>query len=284
MKNKTPNYKELQTPYTEESRINQNIGFALRWVYKNQGWKGNSICKRIHGYKEKTWDSYAQAGYTKKRAVHAVAAFCWLSQVSMSKLYHGPRLWQGFDQELIKVKTYSSALTTDQFDSLIRLFRDRIKFVTEDNEKKVEDLIKELQKYSDSDFLIPRPLDLELFKQDYYNSISYKLKELRIEKELSIEFMAYTLGVSVSKYISFESPDKLTYIPLNLAIRLKLGLHYNDTYELLGRMDKFKGFYQSRHVQKLRSSLLSLLLQNLPLSEKLVFCELAKNIMDFHFN
>ncbi|WP_086930772.1 hypothetical protein [Agarilytica rhodophyticola] len=277
---------ELKIICEKEKQANENFGFALKWIYKSQGWKGEKICKRIHGYKAKTWDAYAQPSHTKSRSLHAVAAFCWLSQISMSALYYGAQLeqlWLGFDTELVRIIAYSNALTKGQFESLIQLFREKIKSLDNDVNKKVDDLLEKLHEYPDEKFLIPDTLNLDSFKRDYYGSIGYKLKELRVENKVATEVMAHVIGVSVGRYVSFESPDDSTYIPLNLAMRLKFGLHYDNTTELLSRMSEFRGFYQARYVQQLRESIVSLLLGKLSLSEKLIFSNLAKNVMIFHF-
>ncbi|WP_086930704.1 hypothetical protein [Agarilytica rhodophyticola] len=277
---------ELKLISEKEKQAHEGFGFALKWIYNTQGWKGNKICKKIHGYKAKTWDAYAQPGYTKSRPLHAIAAFCWLSQVSMTALYYGAKLeqlWRGFDRELVRIITYSNALNKQQFESLILIFRDTIKNSNLEKDKEVDMLMEQLHEYPDEKFLIPEALDLESFKRDYYESVGNKLRELRIKNNIAVEVMAHVIGVSVNKYVSFEAPDDSTYIPLSLAMRLKFGLHYDNTTELLSRMKKYRGFYHARYVQQLRESVLSLLLEDTSSSEKIAFTELAKNVMIFHF-
>lgn len=252
---------ELKVIIEKEKQANENVTFALKRIYKTQGWKGEKICKKIHGYKAKTWDSYTYPSYTKTKSMslHAVAAFCWLSQISMSALYYGAhleQLWHGFDKELVRIIIYSNALEKNQFESLIQIFRGKIKNLDSSNEKEIDELLEELHNYPDENFLIPDVLYLDSFKQDYYSSIGHKLKELRTHNNVAVEVMAHIIGVTVNKYLSFEAPDESTNIPLNLAMRLKFGLHYDNTTELLSRMKEFRGFYKARYVQQLRESVL----------------------------
>jgi len=269
----------------QEKLFHHNCGFALQWIYAQQKWRGKHIAERILGMSASTWDQYAQPSYPKKRSLHAVACFSWLSQVSMTALYLGTKIeqhWPGANTDSIRAIVYSGMLPKQQFSSLVDVFVDQLSIQGTNIKGEIAELMAKLNEHNDKSFLMPERIDLDEFKLDYYGSVAIKLHEFRSNYGISLEEISHVLGVTVPKYLSYENPDLSTTIPLHLGMRLKFGFNLKDTTQLLGEMKVFPGFHRARQIQQLREDVIFSLFKHLSRNESPAFLSLAQQFMVFH--
>ena len=85
--------------------FNAEVGGALRWVMRQLGISIKLLEKRIPGVSSSAWRSYTQMSYTQNRPLHVMAAFSWLTQVSMLAFFRGNHIhdyWPAVCNETIQ--------------------------------------------------------------------------------------------------------------------------------------------------------------------------------------
>ncbi|TVZ39397.1 helix-turn-helix protein [Alteromonadaceae bacterium 2753L.S.0a.02] len=278
--------KEINAINERETAFKEGVGHALAWIYRQQCWSPEKIARRIKGLKPGTWRAYAQASYPNNRSLHVIAAFSWLSQVSMLALLKGTLIqthWDTMDEHSLCALLHSSLLSKKQFYALMMFLANDLEELGVKLTALFWDRLAEVSNYPD-DFMAPRELDLEEFRADYYESTGFVLRALREKSGYSIEQMAEVIGVSEERYLGYENPDRSTNIPVQAAYRLKLGFHLKDTTGFLVKMHRFPGFFKARKVQQLRDELIFELFSHVPPNHKGRFVVLARNIMEFRQN
>lgn len=266
-----------------EEVFKQGVGAALSWIYRQQNWTGTKIAKRIRGLKPDTWRCYGQPAYQNNRSLHIVAAFSWLSQVSMLALLKGSFIqkhWDGMDEHSVSALLHMCLLNRKHFYMLICIMIDALTTLGFDAPNNIFTKLAEVCEYPDN-FLAPLVLDLESFKMDYYRSTGLAIAALRENFGFSVEEMAFVLGITVDRYYSYENPDHSTNIPVQTAYRLKLGFHLPDTTSFLVEMKEYPGFFHARRVQQLRDEIVFSLFNQLPDHVKPKFVNLARENMLF---
>jgi len=280
-----PDAKKIVELNAYEALFNKDCAVAIKWIYKLQKWTGKTIEQRIPGVKASVWRVYGQQSYDKNRSLHVVAAFSWLSQVTMSAMYYGSKIqkfWPGVNKDIIETIVYSSLLPSDQFDYLLKQL---VLKVQSKGFLHTTDIIKQLNTvntYNNNDFLMPNTLDINDFKYDYYRSVGINLKKFRLANNLTIDTMAYVLNVSVSRYESFENPELPVSIPLHLGMRLKLGFNIENTVPFTDQMQQYKEFSTAREIQQLRENVIINLMTPTESYLQESLKKMSLNVMKFH--
>jgi len=277
-------HDELAKLDSYESVFNTECATAIKWVYKLQQWQGKAIEQRIPNIKASVWQAYGQRGYKKKRTLHVLAALSWMTQVTMTALYHGSNIqhfWRGVNNNVIETIVYSGLLTPTQFNYLVVQMQDKI-INTGNLPVDVSKNLNKANQYLKEDFLMPNVLDLTDFKTDYYRSISLTLKEFKARHSLTSDTMAYVLNISKKRYEAFEDKDNPVSIPLHVAMRLKLGFQIKDTVTFTDHMSVYPQFANARHIQQLREQIIIDLLSPVEHKPQLAKKSFTKHVMEFH--
>ena len=269
-----------------EAKYERNAGFALKWIFKQQQWNGEKICQSIVGMSPSTWNQYTHPSYRKQRSLHAIACFCWLSQIPMTCLYLGSNLenrWPGLDRLTIQSIVHASPLSVESFKLLIVLLKEQLAEQGIPVGEKATEILNELEGYETSSFLMPSVINIDEFKEDYHQAIGRQLKMFREERGLSADNVAYILNIAKRRYMQFENATSAS-IPLMLGIRLRFAFNLSDTTFLTQGMKKFEAFYLARKVQQLRETLLIELLRDVNDFEKQRFADLSSQLREFSFS
>ncbi|WP_028882323.1 hypothetical protein [Teredinibacter turnerae] len=275
--------EEIAAINEKEPTFKVGVGHALAFIYREQRWTPEKIAARIRGLRPGTWRGYAQPGYANNRSLHVVAAFSWLSQVSMLALLKGSLIrmhWDGMDEHSVSAILHMCQLTRNHFFMLVEIMLDKLKEMGVAPPVGLQEKIAAVCD-SSNDFLAPQVLDLEAFRADYYASTGAVIRGFRERTGYTVEQMAHVLGVNEERYLSFETPDQNTNIPIQTAFRLKLGFHMADTTGFLVEMKEFPGFYRSRKVQQMRDEIIFELFACVPDPVKQGFVDLARQNMLF---
>ncbi|HBD23043.1 MAG TPA: hypothetical protein DC023_01320 [Oceanospirillaceae bacterium] len=250
--------------------FNAEVGGALRWVMRQLNISIKLLEKRILGVSGSAWRSYTQMSYTQNRPLHVVAAFSWLTQVSMLAILQGKHIqnyWPAVCNETIKSIILSGLLPEEQFLHFIKLMTAKLDRRGYQVSSEVIPLLETIPCFQDS-FLIPRKLDIDDFKVDYYRSISIQFRELRQQQKIPIEVLAAVINEPVSRTLAFEDPDNPISIPVFAAVRIKLGFKLEDTVMFTSGMTKYQHFYHARQVQQAREQVILALMKPLNLTER----------------
>lgn len=280
-----PSQTEIDSLDVFQKSFNQECAGAIKWIYRIQHWRAKELERRIPGVKSSVWRAYGQTGYEGSRSLHVCAGLSWLTQITMSALYYGNNIenyWQDVDLDVIQCIAYSGLLPGEQFEYLVMQLLTKLEQKGYANRESTLKKMDMLAEYRDTDFLMPEVLDVDAFKDDYYQSIAKALSDFRVENGLSQEVMAYVLGVTEGRYESYETPEKSTTIPLHLAMRLKLGFKIENTVPFTDHMEVFKSFNHARRIQQIRESVIIELMHDVDHSVKQKLTDLAFNVMQFH--
>lgn len=280
-----PSGEEIEKLDIYEKLFNSDSAAALKWIYQLQRWKADEIERRIPGVKASTWRAYGQQNKSSNKLLHVVAAFSWLSQITMTAMYHGKRIqsfWPGVNETTIETIVFSSLLPTNQFDYLICQLIEKIKSKGYQHTDSIAKQLQNINKYNDSEFLIPYRLGIDEFKYDYYRSIAINLVRFRIANKLSVGTMASVLNTTSRRYRSFEDVDNPVGIPLFFAMRLKLGFQLENTVPFTDQMKEFSAFTSARNIQQLREQLIIELMSPVNDQLQLTLKSLSYHVMRFY--
>ena len=250
--------------------FNAEVGGALRWVMRQLGISVKLLEKRILGVSSSAWRSYTQMSYTQNRPLHVVAAFSWLTQVSMLAIFQGKHIqnyWPAVCNETIQSIISSGLLPEEQFLHCIRLMTAKLDKRGYSISKEVIPILETIPNFQDT-FLMPLKLDIDDFKADYYRSIAIQLKQFRQQQQIPIEILAAVINEPVSRTMAFEDPDNSVSISAFSAVRLKLGFKLQDTVMFTSGMTKYQHFYHARKVQQAREQVMLALMNPLNLTER----------------
>lgn len=274
--------EELRDIMLMDIELHRASARAIKSLYSRQGWTPQLLHKKIPGVSAGEWAAYAQKSKKSPRWLHVIAALGWAGQVSMPVFYSCEKFkkaWPELDADIIEVLVASAALASDQFDMFVRVCADKLP----DAGMVVlaQEGLDKLRDYSDADFHMVEPLDIDAFGFDYNRSVGKKLREFREVFGLTRAVMARILNVTVAQYVGFESPDRTTSIPMNLAMRLKFGFHLEHTAEFVSCMTDYPGFHTSRQVQQLREDIVVGMCRPLAGPARRHVAVLAQNILFF---
>ena len=250
--------------------FNAEVGGALRWVMRQLGISIKLLEKRIPGVSSSAWRSYTQMSYTQNRPLHIMAAFSWLTQVSMLAFFQGKNIqnyWPAVCNETIQSIITSGLLPEEQFLRCIQLMAAKMDKRGYKVSKEVTPLLEAIPHFHDT-FLMPSELNINDFKVDYYRSIAIQFRQFRKQQKIPIEVLAAVLNEPVSRTQAFEDPDNPVSIPTFHAIRVKLGFQLQDTVMFTSGMTKYQHFYHSKQVQQARGQVMLALMTPLSLLER----------------
>jgi hypothetical protein len=250
--------------------FNAEVGSALRWVMRQLGISVKLLEKRISGVSSSAWRSYTQMSYTQNRPLHVVAAFSWLTQVSMMAIYQGKHIqnyWPAVCNKTIQSIIASGLLPEEQFLYCIRLMTAKLDKRGYSISKEVVPLLEAIPNFQDT-FLMPPQLDIDDFKTDYYRSLSIQFRQFRQQQQIPIEVLATVINEPVSRTLAFEDTDNPISIPVFAAVRIKLGFKLEDTVMFTSGMTKYQHFYHARQVQQAREQVMLALMNPLSLIER----------------
>ena len=260
---KLPFIQQRQTHFNEE------CANALKWSYRVQGWTAKSLEKQITGIKTATWGAYGQQSYSKKRTLHVLVLFSWLSQICIKSLFSGNNIEQhygkGKHRTVVECMAYASKLSTAQFRELINALLlksqanlDKTSF--SELLAKANIILQKLEYYRADHFLMPMDIDVDEFKYDFYRSVARVLYEWRTTLGVSEELMAAMLGESVEKYRDYENPQKLVSIPVTAIMRLIIDFKADEAapIQFSKHMEVYTGLKLLQGVQKTRKELITL--------------------------
>jgi hypothetical protein len=188
--------------------------------------------QRIQGVSNSSWRAYTQASYQQNRPLHALAAFCWLTQIGISAIYSGKHIqhyWPTVCDQTIKSIILSGLLPEMMFKRGHNL------------ESELMPLLNDIPQFQDA-FLMPDKLDINDFKIDYYRSIALQLRQFRINNQLNYKLLSTILNEFTFRIKVFEDPDNPVTIPGFAAVRSKLGFRLKDTVIFTSGMRKYPQF------------------------------------------
>lgn len=250
--------------------FNAEVGGALRWVMRQLGISIKLLEKRISGVSSSAWRSYTQMSYTQNRPLHVMAAFSWLTQVSMLAFFRGKHIqnyWPAVCNETIQSIITSGLLPEEQFLRCMQLMAAKLDRRDYQISSEVIPLLEAIPYFQDR-FLMPQKLEIDDFRADYYRSIAIQLKQFRHQQQIPIEVLAAVINEPVTRTEAFEDPDNPVSIPAFAAVRLKLGFKLDDTVMFTSGMSKYQHFYHSKQVQQARSQVLLALMGPISLPER----------------
>ena len=250
--------------------FNAEVGGALRWVMRQLGISIKLLEKRIPGVSSSAWRSYTQMSYTQNRPLHVMAAFSWLTQVSMLAFFRGNHIhdyWPAVCNETIQSIITSGLLPEEQFLRCIQLMTAKMDRHGYNIGKEVLPLLEAIPRFQDS-FLMPSDLDINDFKADYYRSIAIQLRQFRQQEQIPIEVLAAIFNEPVSRTLAFEDPDNPVSIPAFAAVRIRLGFKLEDMTMFTSGMTKYHHLYNARQVQQAREKVMLALMTPLSLLER----------------
>ena len=250
--------------------FNAEVGGALRWVMRQLGISIKLLEKRIPGVSSSAWRSYTQMSYTQNRPLHVMAAFSWLTQVSMLAFFRGNHIhdyWPAVCNETIQSIITSGLLPEEQFLRCIQLMTAKMDRHGYNIGKEVLPLLEAIPRFQDS-FLMPSDLDINDFKADYYRSIAIQLRQFRQQEQIPIEVLAAIFNEPVSRTLAFEDPDNPVSIPAFAAVRIRLGFKLEDMTMFTSGMTKYHHLYNARQVQQAREKVMLALMKPLNLTER----------------
>ena len=261
--------------------FNAEVGGALRWVMDQLGITIKMLEQRILGVSNSAWRSYTQTSYQQNRPLHVMAAFSWLTQVSMLAFFRGQHIqhyWPNVCDQTIKSIILSGLLPEAQFQHCLQLIVEKMHKRGYKLEPEVTPLVSAIPQFQDA-FLMPPQLDINDFKVDYYRSIALQMQQFRQQHQLDIKLLATMFNEPVSRVQAFEDPDNPVTIPSFAAVRLKLGFKLQDMTIFTSGMTKYPHFYHSREVQQAREQVMLALMQPLNPTERQWVNELIQTIL-----
>ena len=250
--------------------FNAEVGGALRWVMRQLGISIKLLEKRIPGVSSSAWRSYTQMSYTQNRPLHVMAAFSWLTQVSMLAFFRGNHIhdyWPAVCNETIQSIITSGLLPEEQFLRCIQLMTAKMDRHGYNIGKEVLPLLEAIPRFQDS-FLMPSHLDINDFKADYYRSIAIQLRQFRQQEQIPIEVLAAIFNEPVTRTLAFEDPDNPVSIPAFAAVRIRLGFKLEDMTMFTSGMTKYHHLYNARQVQQAREKVMLALMGPISLPER----------------
>jgi len=261
--------------------FNAEVGGAIRWVMHQLGLTVKLLEQRIQGVSNSAWRAYSQTSYQQNRPLHVIAAFSWLTQISMSAVFRGKHIqnyWPTVCDQTIKGIILSGLLPEAQFQECIQLILEKMLKRGHDVKQDVMTILKDIPDFQDA-FLMPAQLDIDDFKADYYRSIALQLRQFRNKYRIDIKLLSTILNEPISRIEAFEDPDNPVTIPGYVAVRLKLGFRLQDTVIFTSGMQKYPQFYHSREVQQAREEVMLKVMTSLNLSEREWINDLIKIVL-----
>jgi len=288
-----PNSDTLQFLSRRHIHFNEECANALKWSYQVQGWTAKSLGNQITGITTATWGAYGQQSYSKNRTLHVMVLFSWLSQICIKSLFSGNNIEQyygkGEHRTVVECMAYASKLSTAQFRELINalLLKAQVNrgysgfYKLQAN---VSIILNELEHYKSDTFLMPRNIDIEAFKYDFYRSVARVLKEWRESLGISEDLMASMLGESIEKYRDYENPHKVVSIPVTAIMRLIIDFNAEKAAPIhfSKYMENYTGLKLLQHVQKTRKELIVLVTSGIDSSMQQQAANFVKVFVSFY--
>ena len=239
-----------------DEQISHAVGCGLKRILKLQGLNDKALEGRIRGMSVRWFLRHCDMGFGRSRHLHIIAALTWISQIPLRAVFCDLREFWRKEGWQIGANAFEILMRVVGFGAA-----DFEAFISECIrwgivEPRVVGYMDELANLSDGDFACPYVLDVDAFGYDYYRSIGKVLVELRTENNITIEEMAWILGLEPEKYEGYEQPVYGRTIPHTLGARIIVGLSISDSSVFLKYMEDFSAFKNARRVQELRTHVL----------------------------
>ena len=147
----------------------------------------------------------------------------------------------------------------------------------------VEGYLYRVKTYESNAFLMPSPLDLDEFRDDFHRSIALNLMEFRHSQEMSVSMMANKLGMGIIEYRSIEVLLE-PRIPLSLQEKLRQAFPTETIPKLGSKMRVYSGWNTAYRVQRIREYIITHLLCKTTPEDQKNAGKLALEVMRFHRN
>ena len=235
--------------------FNSEIGGALRWIMRRHKMTVKQLQSRIKGVSNSAWRSYTQMSYQQNRPLHVIAAFSWLTQISMLAIFKGNNIkhnWPRMCNETITGIILAGVLLEEQFEMMVNLILETLNKRRDIQTISIIKLLLKKLPHKNNNFLMPEELDIDDFKEDYYQSIANQLRLFREKNGISMSLMGRVLNIPVNRLYTYEDLNNPVSIPTYVAVRLKLGFDLDQTILFLSGMKRYHNFYLLREVQQIR--------------------------------
>lgn len=276
-----PTEREVLALDKYQEQFSQAIAMPIKKLFEMSELTPKILAKRVTGVSEKTWSSYRQPSYKHSRSLHLCAILAWIGEVGMNAYYVGNKMlniFSEFDAFLVSTSVYCHQMNNGDF----RRFLVDVMRCLDLNEIETERLEKKSLAidFNDVSIRAPATIDANKFAKSYYQSIAKPIRELRKKLSINQADMARYIGVSRDRYLDIEKGTGGS-IPLECAVRLKVGFRLPDTAQFIAHMDDYPGFAKCRAQHQQVELILIELLKRANAIQKPIIAETAQNLAQY---
>jgi len=279
-----PNKEELALVARYEGEAEVMLANVLRAICVQHNFRPKQLKNRIPDMSQRWWQDFLCPTLPMNRHLHMLAILSWLLQIPMSVFYAKTELGETLLKNtmgIMPAARYACLMSALPFEHFILQIL-HIPGLKCARTKEIEQKLKDLTKYSDSMFILPKSVNVERFRADYYRSVAISLLGFRAEHRLTIEQVAYVFDVTPEKYKEFENTQNPTNMQARIGLRLKLGFNLSSTVEFAKHMQEYSAFYHARKVQEIREVILNDLTLNVDGKIMIMIREIAHQLYEVH--
>lgn len=199
----------------------------------------------------------------------------------MNAVYFGTKMtsiYKDFNPYLIDLSIYCHRMRSSDFHYFLIRVLETVKLSPEIRNQ-IERRTKDLDTDNPS-LKAPEIIDANAFAKSYYMAIGEILKRFRKSVAQTQKVMARCLGVSVDRYAKFES-GTASHIPLEAAVRLKVGFKIPDTVQFITGMNEYNEFAKCRAMQQEIENTLMLLMRSMNQNQTAQVVVMARDMAGF---
>ena len=276
-----PTEREVIALEKYQEHFSQAIAMPIKKLFETAELTPKILAQRVKGVSEKTWSGYRQPSYKHSRSLHLCAILAWIGEVGMNAYYAGNKMlniFSEFDAFLVSTSVYCHQMNAGDFQSFLADVMRCLELEPSEVEKIKNDTAG--INLRDPEILAPDVIDAEVFANSYYKSITELIRSFRRNVGVSQADMARYLGISRDRYIDIEK-GRSGAIPIECAVRLKIGFKLPDTVQFIAHMDEYPGFARSRELHQKVEWILIQILSRANEIQKQTVVEIAQHLAKY---